>query len=92
MAQIEFQLSGDDRAACVPLWKTEMVTQSPERSHFTLMRILLIGAPIPPWRVGEIPAPGGGPVSRSGEWIRPAKSPKAAHRGQALLLRGVAAV
>jgi hypothetical protein len=23
MAQIEFQLSGDDRAACVPLWKTE---------------------------------------------------------------------
>src|SRR5262245_32767612 len=32
-------------------------------------------------RVGRIPAPRGGPVGRPGEWIRVAKSPKAAHRG-----------
>src|SRR5262249_32802956 len=36
----------------------------------------LIGAPIAPWRVGPIPAPGGGPVGRPGEWIRLAKPPR----------------
>jgi RNA-directed DNA polymerase len=35
----------------------------------------LIGAPITPRRVGDIPAPGGGPVGGAGEWIWPAKSP-----------------
>jgi hypothetical protein len=44
-----------------------------------------------PWRVGGIPAPGGGPVGRSGIWIRVTKSSKAAHRGHALLRRGIAA-
>jgi ribosomal protein S14 len=44
-----------------------------------------------PWRVGGIPAPGGGPVGRSRIWIRVTKSSKAAHRGHALLRRGIAA-
>ena len=52
----------------------------------------LIGAPIAPGRVGGIPAPGGGPVGRPGEWIRSASSPEAPHLSEALLLRGVAAV
>jgi hypothetical protein len=35
----------------------------------------LIGAPITPRRVGDIPAPGGGPVGGAGERIWAAKSP-----------------
>src|SRR3979490_3055682 len=51
----------------------------------------LIGAPIAPRRVGGIPAPGGGPVGRPGEWIGSASSPETPHLSQALLLRGIAA-
>jgi hypothetical protein len=44
-----------------------------------------------PWRVGRIPASRGGPVGRSGIWIRVTKSTEAAHRGHAILRRGIAA-
>jgi hypothetical protein len=51
----------------------------------------LIGAPRTPWRVGGIPAPGGGPEGGPGIRIGVTKSAKAAHRGHALLRRGIAA-
>ena len=53
---------------------------------------LLIGALIAPWRGGCIPAAGGRPVGRPGEWIRSARSSYAAHRGPALVGRGIAAI
>src|SRR5262245_18229993 len=54
--------------------------------------ILLIPALVALWRIGGIPAAGGRPVGRPGEWIRSARSPYAAHRGPALVGRGIAAI
>jgi len=54
--------------------------------------LALISAARAPGRVGAIPAPGGGPVGRPGEWIGLAKSAKAAHCGHAFLRGGKAAI
>src|SRR5262245_13860439 len=54
--------------------------------------ISLIGEPIALWRIECIPVAGGRPVGRPGEWIRPAKSPYAAHRRPALIGRGITAI
>src|SRR5262249_51678137 len=53
---------------------------------------LLIGALIAPGRSGCIPAAGGRPVSRPGEWIRSARSPYAAYRRPALAGRALPAI
>jgi hypothetical protein len=46
------------------------------RAHETRCALYaLIGAPITPRCVGDIPAPGGGPIGGAGEWIWPARSP-----------------